>query len=114
MKTHATILFLQAIIGIGILMASSYPRVQDNTRKAYLEAALSFPQTTVQIVAFNDQSIIKQFESEVSSLKQAYWSYLNNEGKAHDGAYAAASVLILSALMHSLIIIIRSKRQKSE
>lgn len=114
MKTHAAILFFQALIGIGLLMASSYPKTRDNDRKAVLESALSLPRTSAQIAALSDQTIIKQFDSEVASLKNDYWNYLKEEDRANEGARAAALLLIVSALVHSLVIYTRTRNRNEE
>lgn len=109
MKTHATILFFQAIIGIAILMASAFHKARDMDRKARLEQVLSLPQSTSKVAALNDPAIIKQFEADVAALKEAYWSYLKKEERANEGAKAAALILVISSLLHSLVIFLRCR-----
>jgi hypothetical protein len=40
MKNYATILVLQVMLGLGIIVFSSFPKVRDIERKAHLEQML--------------------------------------------------------------------------
>jgi hypothetical protein len=99
------------MLGLGIIVFSSFPKVRDIERKAHLEQMLALPRTTVQVVAVSNPTILRQFESDISSLKEAYWSYLNDDDFVRNGTFGGA-LLGLSATLNLVLFGLMSRNRK--